>query len=74
MHLNSALRLLGELALVNESRSPDATDAKAPDLRSDTTEAMAALTQRLQAVSRGQRTIPIRVLPSSTSRKRAKRR
>jgi hypothetical protein len=74
MHLNSALRLLGELALVNEGRAPHAMDAKAPDSKSDTTKAMAALTERLQAVSRGQRTIPIRELPQVASRKRAKKR
>jgi hypothetical protein len=63
MHLNSALRLLGELALVNENRSPHDLSAERKDLKADTTQAMAALTERLHAVSRGQRTIPIRELP-----------
>ena len=74
MHLNSALRLLGELARVNERQSPDAISAKTPDLKSDTTKAMTALTERLHAVSRGQRTISIRELPQVASRKRAKKR
>jgi hypothetical protein len=74
MHLSAALRLLGELTLANEGRSPEAVTAKVADLKSDTTKAMAALTERLQAVSHGQRTISIRDLPRSTRRQRSKRR
>jgi hypothetical protein len=38
MHLNGALRLLVELALVNEGRAPNTIAAKAPDLKSETTQ------------------------------------
>jgi hypothetical protein len=74
MHLNSALRLLGELAAASEGPSANATASNTPDLKSETTKAMAALTERLRAVSRRQRAISIRELPDVTSRKRAKRR
>ena len=41
MHLNSALRLLGELALEDENQQPRAVATRAADLKSDTTKAMA---------------------------------
>jgi hypothetical protein len=61
MHLSGALRLLGELAATHENPSNPKTE---------TTEAMAALTERLRALSRGQRAIPIRELPHAKGRKR----
>ena len=52
MHLNSALRLLGELGVVNEGLSTTEIASNATDLKAETTKAMAALTKRLRAVSR----------------------
>jgi hypothetical protein len=63
MHLSGALRLLGELAGANEALSTNTRDATVPGLKTETTTAMAALTERLRALSRGQQAIPIRKLP-----------
>jgi hypothetical protein len=58
--VKAALRLLGELTA--EPGAPEANQS-AGDLKTETVTAMAALTERLQALPRGQRALPIRELP-----------
>jgi hypothetical protein len=77
MHLNSALRLLGELAAEQDTAENATTDRppSAPEPASDTTNAMTALTERLQALSPRQRAMPMRQLRSiKRSRKAAGKR
>ena len=65
MHLSGALRLLGELAGTNEGAvdQHEGRHRAKRLLKTETTTAMAALTERLRALSRGQQAIPIRKVP-----------
>jgi hypothetical protein len=71
MHLSGALRLLGELAAADEHRSADATETETSKLKTHTTEAVAALAERLRKLS--SRPQPIRVCelrPINTKQRR----
>ena len=58
MHLSGALRLLGELATVpEECLSKKRTDLEVTDLKVETTEAMAVLSERLRDLPRARRAI-----------------
>ncbi len=61
MHLSGALRLLGELAATHENPT---------NLKTETTEAMAALTERLRALSPRPKTLSIREIPPPKRRRK----
>jgi hypothetical protein len=64
MHLSGALRLLGELAATHENPT---------NLKTEATEAVAALTERLQALSPRRETLSVREIspPAKRQRKRS---
>jgi hypothetical protein len=72
MHLTGALRLLGELAA--ETDAAGARQSTTGNLKAETVTAMAALTERLRALPRNQRALPVRELPRAKRRKAINRR
>src|SRR5262245_21854763 len=62
MHLNAALRLLGELAATNEG-TDSASASQAPEGKSSTMTAMTTLAWRLRALPHERRDIAMRDIP-----------
>jgi hypothetical protein len=64
MHLSGALRLLGELSAIQERPSANR------DLQAETTEAMAALTERLRVLSPRREALSIRQISARKGRRK----